>query len=79
MADDVVQDAPIEISDGTVEVPDGPGLGVDIDEDELQRLSEAYDDPDVLGYSSVGSMASEYADAMAEERDETWLPNKPIW
>jgi glucarate dehydratase len=79
MADDVIESAPIEIADGTVQVPDGPGLGVELDEDELQRLHEAYDDPDVLGYSSVGSMASEYADAMAEERDDTWLPNKPIW
>jgi glucarate dehydratase len=79
MADDVIRDAPMEISDGTIDVSDEPGLGVELDEDELQRLNERYEDSETLGYSSVGSMAAEYADAMAQERDETWLPNKPIW
>ena len=79
MADDVIRDAPMEISDGAIEVTDDPGLGVEIDENELNRLNERYEKSEAFGYSSVDSMASEYADAMAEERDETWLPNKPRW
>lgn len=79
MADDVIEDAPIEFSGGAVEVPDAPGLGVEIDESELERLNERYEESDTLGYSTVGSMASEYADAMDETTDETWVPNKPRW
>ena len=32
-----------------------------------------------LAYSSVESMAAEYADAMAEAGRSDWLPNKPRW
>lgn len=79
MAHDVIEDAPIEISDGAVEVPDDPGLGVELDEDALERHNERYDEAEALGYSTVGSMAAEYADAMAAEHDTGWLPNKPRW
>jgi len=33
----------------------------------------------VLGYSTVDSMATEYADAMANASAEEWPPNKSIW
>jgi glucarate dehydratase len=79
MADDVIADAPVEISDGTVEVSDDPGLGVELDEEELDRLHERYEEGDAMGYSSVGSMAAEYADAMADATGNAWLPDKPIW
>lgn len=78
MADDVVADPP-EITDGTVDVSDDPGLGVELDQDELDRMAARYEESEALGYSSVGSMAAAYADAMAEEHDEEWLPNKPRW
>lgn len=79
MADDVIEKSPIEISGGTIDVSDDPGLGVELDQQELDRLNQQYEESDALGYSSVGSMATEYADAMAGERDDTWLPNKPTW
>jgi glucarate dehydratase len=79
MADDVIADAPVEVSEGTVAVSDDPGLGVELDADELDRLNERYEASETLGYSSVGSMASAYADAMAEERDASWVPDKPRW
>jgi glucarate dehydratase len=78
MADDVVADPPVPIEDGHIEVPDGPGLGVELDEDALDRMHERYQESETLGYSSVGSMAAEYAEA-AREREGTWLPDKPIW
>jgi glucarate dehydratase len=78
MADDVIVDAPIEFENGCIEVSDEPGLGVELDEDTIERMHERWQESETLGYSSVGSMASEYADAMADT-DETWLPNKPRW
>lgn len=79
MADDVIVDAPIEFEDGRIAVPDDPGLGVELDDDEVTRLNERYEDSETLGYSSVGSMASAYADAMDDASSEQWLPNKPRW
>jgi glucarate dehydratase len=79
MADDVIRDAPIEFQDGAIPVPDDPGLGVELDESELDRLREQYERSDALGYSTVDSMAAEYADAMDDAATEEWLPNKPIW
>ncbi|WP_313692480.1 enolase C-terminal domain-like protein [Halorarum halobium] len=79
MADDVVADAPIEFEDGAIPVPDGPGLGVEIDESKLERLAERYEETDPLAYSDVSSMAAEYADAETDVGRSDWLPNKPRW
>lgn len=53
--------------------------GVEIDEDGLDRLHEKYHKSDPLAYSSVESMAAEYADAMSDIGRTDWLPNKPRW
>jgi glucarate dehydratase len=79
MADDIIEDAPIQFDDGCVSVPDDQGLGVDLDEEALERMHERHQNSETLGYSTVDSMASEYADAMPEVATEEWLPNKPIW
>jgi len=78
MADDVVTE-PLAFEDGYVEVPDDPGLGVEIDEAELERMHERYREEETLAYSSVDSMAAEYADAETEVGRSDWLPNKPRW
>jgi glucarate dehydratase len=78
MADDVVTE-PLAFEDGHVEVPDDPGLGVEIDEAELERMHERYREEETLAYSSVDSMAAEYADAETEVGRSDWLPNKPRW
>lgn len=78
MADDVITDS-IEFVDGHVTVPDSPGLGVTLDDAELRRLHERYNTEETLAYSTVESMAAEYADAMADVGRDEWLPNKPRW
>lgn len=79
MADDVIEDAPLSFEDGHVDVPDDPGLGVELDDDAVERMHERWQHSETLGYSTVGSMAREYADAMDDASTESWLPNKPIW
>lgn len=79
MAEDVIVDGPIEFEDGAIPVPDSPGLGVEIDESELQRLHERYGETDPMAYSDVGSMAAEYADGESQVGRSDWLPNKPRW
>jgi len=78
MADDVVAD-PFEFEGGRLEPRDDPGLGVELNEAELDRLNERYEESDPLAYSSIDSMAAEYADAMAEVGMGEWLSNKPRW
>jgi glucarate dehydratase len=78
MADDVVS-RPFEFDEGQIEPRDEPGLGVELDEDRLERLHTKYQESDPLAYSSVESMASEYAEAMSDIGMDDWLPNKPRW
>jgi glucarate dehydratase len=47
-ADDVIQ-SPFEFEDGRLSVPDDPGLGVEIDESELDRLHDQYQDAELIG------------------------------
>jgi glucarate dehydratase len=42
-AEDVIQRGALAIVDGAIRVPDGPGLGVELDGDALQRLHEQYE------------------------------------
>ncbi|WP_458187008.1 enolase C-terminal domain-like protein [Haladaptatus sp. NG-WS-4] len=77
MADDVIAD-PFEFENGSL-APEGPGLGVELDEDKLERARRKYEESDPLAYSSVESMAAEYADAMEGIGRSDWLPNKPRW
>ena len=79
VAEDVIAE-PFAFEDGALAVPDGPGLGVDVDEAELERLHERHDAAEAQGYSTVDSMAAAYADAMGEGAGAgDWLPKKPMW
>lgn len=43
LADDVVEGGPLRYEDGCLAVPDGPGLGVSLDEDRVARYAELYE------------------------------------
>jgi glucarate dehydratase len=79
MAEDVIIDGPIEFENGTIPVSDDPGLGVELDESELERMNDRYHETNPLAYSDVSSMAAEYADAETDVGRSDWLPNKPRW
>ncbi|WP_101296985.1 enolase C-terminal domain-like protein [Halegenticoccus soli] len=79
MAEDVIEGGPLAFEDGCIALSDEPGLGVELDESELARMRERYHETDPLAYSSVSSMAAEYADAETEVGRAAWLPNKPRW
>lgn len=68
-SEDVIEDGPIEISDGTIDVPTQPGLGVTLDESELSRLNERYEEHEPERDDARAMLA----------RDGEWLPNKPAW
>lgn len=42
LTDDVITGGKLEYRDGRIRVPDGPGLGVDLDRDKLARYAELY-------------------------------------
>ena len=56
--DDVLA-SPFEFEDGRVSVPDGPGLGVELDEDELARLNDLYHETDPLSFTNLGALRTE--------------------
>jgi glucarate dehydratase len=67
--DDVIQDAPIEFENGDIQPPGEPGLGVELDENELQRLNQRYNDHNIERDDTAKLL----------ERDPDWMPNSPRW
>ncbi|GHH11032.1 glucarate dehydratase family protein [Streptomyces lanatus] len=55
-ADDVIVPGVLELRDGAVEVPAGPGLGVELDHDALGRLHRLYLDSGVRSRDDTGYM-----------------------
>jgi glucarate dehydratase len=55
-ADDIVLPGVLELRDGAVEVPTGPGLGVELDHDALDRLHRLYLDSGVRGRDDTAYM-----------------------
>jgi glucarate dehydratase len=55
-ADDVIVPGALELRDGAVKVPTGPGLGVELDHDALERLHRVYLDSGMKGRDDTGYM-----------------------
>ena len=55
-ADDVIVPGVLEIRDGEVAVPTGPGLGVELDHDALERLHRLYVDSGMRSRDDTGYM-----------------------
>ncbi|WBQ04694.1 glucarate dehydratase family protein [Kribbella sp. CA-293567] len=70
LVEDVVQPGVLGFVDGAVEVPTGPGLGVELDLDSLARLSEQYEKCGVHTRDDVTPMRAIQPD---------WNPAVPRW
>ncbi|AZG47234.1 glucarate dehydratase family protein [Gordonia insulae] len=68
--EDVVKPGVLGFSDGAVPVPTGPGLGVEIDEDALERLHQQYLDCGIRDRDDTGYMQS--IDAGFENTSPRW-------
>jgi glucarate dehydratase len=70
-ADEILVGGKVPISDGTVQVPSGPGLGIEVDRDALARAHERF----------VRSGISERDDVSEMRRrvDPTWQHIQPRW
>lgn len=55
-ADDIVVPGVLELKDGAVRVPTGPGLGVELDHDALDRLHRLYVDSGMTGRNDTAYM-----------------------
>ena len=53
MADDVIRGGPLRVQRGVAAVPDGPGLGVELDEDALERARERFARDGAYDYYTV--------------------------
>jgi glucarate dehydratase len=67
-ADDVIA-APLGFEDGRQPVPDGPGLGVELDEAAVERMHERYVEHEPERDDTAAMM----------ERNPDWVPNKPAY
>lgn len=55
-ADDVIRPGVLEFRDGEVAVPNGPGLGVELDHEALDRLHRLYVESGVRSRDDTGRM-----------------------
>ncbi|MEU6551599.1 glucarate dehydratase family protein [Streptomyces sp. NPDC046915] len=69
-ADDVILPGALELRDGEVRVPAGPGLGVELDHDALDRLHRLYVDSGVRDRDDTGYMRRLHPD---------YEPRLPRW
>jgi glucarate dehydratase len=69
-ADDVVVPGVLSFVDGSVPVPDGPGLGVELDRDALARLAENYRTCGIVQRDDTGYM---------QKFDPTYERKRPRW
>jgi glucarate dehydratase len=70
LTEDIIKGPMFTFADGFQEVPKGPGLGVELDEERLAKFAEAY--------RARRSHARDDVSAM-RKRDPEWLPLKPRW
>lgn len=68
--EDIIKGGKLPIRDGYMEVPKGPGLGVEIDPDQVAKLAELYARRPQVARDDVTEM---------RRRDPTWLPLRPRW
>jgi glucarate dehydratase len=69
-ADDIITGGPFRFKDGCLDVPTGPGLGVEIDQDKLAAAHERFRQRRTLARDDVTEM---------RKRDPNWLPMRPRW
>ena len=68
--EDILKGGKLPIVDGHMEVPKGPGLGVELDRDQVARLAELFAKRPAAGRDDVAEM---------RRRDPSWLPFRPRW
>jgi glucarate dehydratase len=69
--EDILEGGKRTFRDGFMSVPEGPGLGISIDEDVVERMTEAY--------WRCGFTKRSDAEYMRRKYDPTWEPLRPRW
>ena len=72
LADDIIGGGKFEIRNGSIKVPTGPGLGVEIDEKKLDRYHRMYEEEGEAGFAGYSTIGSD------PERPG-WSPSFPEW
>jgi glucarate dehydratase len=68
--EDIIAGPMFTFEDGFQQVPSGPGLGVELDEDKLDKYAELYRSRPAHARDDVAEM---------RKRDPSWVPLKPRW
>lgn len=71
LVDDILVGGKIEARNGVVSPPDGPGLGIEVDEDKLARYAEL---------ARAGTASDRFLNpAIADSARPDWHPSMPAW
>lgn len=70
ISDDIIKGGKFKIKDGCITVPNGPGLGVEIDETRLKQYHEMYLEQGEAGFAGDSIIS-------ADTNRPTWWPSIP--
>lgn len=72
ISDEIIKGGKFKIKGGCINVPVGPGLGVEIDETKLKTYENVYQEKGDFGFAGYGTISSD------SERPD-WWPSIPQW
>jgi glucarate dehydratase len=72
ISDDIIKGGKLRIKGGCMEVPQGPGLGVELDEEKVSSYNEYYEDKGIFGFAGYATLSS-------DSEKPNWWPSLPQW
>jgi glucarate dehydratase len=72
VSDEIIKGGKFKIRKGCIEVPEGPGLGVEIDEAKLRTYEKMYQEKGDIGFAGYGTISSDFL-------RPDWWPSMPQW
>lgn len=75
LEDDVIAEK-LVFKDGSINLPERPGIGIDIDEEKVRKYSRIYE-KEVKGKEFIGRAGQNWASLGIRSRGEEWVPRSP--
>ncbi len=72
LSDEIIKGGKFKIYGGSINVPSGPGLGVELDESKVSRYHKVFEEQGEFGFAGYGTISSD------SERPD-WWPSIPQW
>jgi len=72
VSDEIIKGGKLKIHEGSIDIPNGPGLGVELDEMKVSQYHKNFEENGEFGFAGYGTISSD------SERPD-WWPSIPQW